>query len=253
MKLTRLVLVLVVLAACGDDDAGSTTLATLTTIVDTTTTTVGVDTSTIATTTTVPPITTTSLGTGPFSDSFDGPTAAIPYFSDVFMSFDTSVAGEAIITATSHDSPGLGSRLFVSYPHTFRDGTMRMVFAGAPDGSGYYFFLRAAADLSFSYYTEVALYPSEDGTTDAVYVTAVPGLAATPLSVPAGTYDPVGFNTLRIDIFDGTIDVFLNGVNLGQVIDPTGASEGIFGFGIIVFQEGASMTVDEFVATPEVS
>jgi hypothetical protein len=249
MRLTRFILVLVLLAACGDDTITDPTIVATTT---TTTTTVA-DTTTIATTTTVPPITTTTLGTGPLSDSFDDPTTATPYFGEAFMSFDTSVSGEVTIAATSHDSPGLGSRLFASYPHLFRDGTMRMVFSGAPDGSAYYFFLRASTDLSFGYYTEIALYPSEDGTSDTVYVTVVPSLAATPLNVPPGTYDPIGFNTLRIDIFDGTIDVFLNGTNLGQVIDPGAATEGIFGFGIIVFQEGASMTVDEFVATPEVS
>ena len=240
-----------VIAACGDDDAATTTTTAATT---TTTTTIVISTTTTVpdtTTTTVPETTTTTLGTGPLADHFDGSTPAVPGYGAPDMGFDLSTTGFLTVSNPGHPSPGSGMSYYATYPHLLRDGILTMRFRpGDPaDDARYTIFLWASVDLAA--HTEVMV--TGNGTTVVSGIAPETPPTQTVLTAPEGTFDPAGFNELRVEAFDGNLNVFLNGVALGEVIDPADLHEGVFGFSLIAFVAGSEMTVDEFTAQPEIS
>lgn len=246
-----LAVALVALAACGDDDAVTTTAAETTTTAAVTTT-LPPETTTIAETTTTVPETTTTTAvlTLPLIDTFDGTTPAIPGFpSPDVMTFDLSQPGFLVIGNPDHSSPGVGTSYYATYPVVFRDGIVRMVFhpGDAADGASYSLFLWASGDLTT--YTEVNV----NG--DTVSVTGwISGGSPTVTTLPAigGTFDPAGYNELRVEAFDGNLTVFLNDVNFGEVLSPTPLHEGLVGFALVAVVAGSEMTLDEFSALAEI-
>ena len=230
---------IVVLAACGDDDAATTTaIATTTTVPDATTTTAVVTTAAV---------TTSTLATGPFVDQFDGSTPAILFGPETHTGFDLGVPGFLTVSSLDHSTTGVGTLYFATYAHHFRDGVLTMVFRpGGGNVMRYSIMLWVSEDLGN--YAEV-------GVSEA-YVEVIgvaPGGSNTQqfLTLLPGTFDPAGFNELRVQALDGVIEVFLNGVSLGEVFDIAPVHEGRVGFAMVATDVGAEMTLDEFSIQPE--
>ncbi len=165
------------------------------------------------------------------------------------MGFDLSVEGFLTISSLDHGGPGTGVSYFATYNHFFRDGVITMVFRpGAEHALRYSVFFWATAD--YANYVEVGV-----GEDDLEVIGASPGNPNTvnTLAIPPGTFDPAGFNELKVQTFDGVIEVFLNGVALGEVFDAAPLHEGIVGFSLVATDVGAEMTLDEFSVQPEVS
>jgi hypothetical protein len=241
-----------VVAACGDDDAATTTTASTptTTVAPATTSTAAAETTTTAveTTTTVEP-TTTTLGTGVLVDPFDGSTPAILFGPETRTGFDLSVDGFLTISSLEHSSPGVGTYYFATYNHFFRDGVLTMRFRPGPGNAmRYSVMFWIAAELSN--FVEVGV-----GEDSVEVIGVAPGDPNTQqfLAIPPGTFDPAGFNELKVQTFDGVIEVFLNGVGLGEVFDVAPVHEGTVGFALVATGVGAEMTLDEFSVQPEVS
>ena len=240
-------LCLLFVVACGDDAVPPTTTA------PATTTTVVEPTTTVPSTTTLPPEpTTTTLGTGTLIDLFDGSTPAVP--SDVQpteLTWDLGVSGFLTIGNAAHPDPGFGLVYAALYPHSFRDGivTMRFRPGVAPGDTRYLMFLWT--DAEFTRYVEVEV--TEEDTVIVIGITPENPPTQQTLFAPAGTFDPAGFNELRVEAFDGVLTVALNGIGLGDVFDAAPIHEGRVGFGFRSYQAGSEMTLDEFRIEPEVS
>jgi pimeloyl-ACP methyl ester carboxylesterase len=190
------------------------------------------------------------LGTGTLIDTFDGSTPAVPGVAAPDMGFDLSTTGFLVVSNAAHPSPGTGISYYATYPHLFRDGVVTMRFRpGDPSlGAKYALFLWAAADLAD--FTEVQL----DGDEITVIGWSAGGLVgAATVSFPEGTFDPAGFNELRVQAFDGNLEVALNGISLGaEFHDPAPLHEGILGFSLLAKQSGSEMMLDEFRVETEI-
>lgn len=240
-----------VVAACGEDAAPATTSGA--------TTVPTIAASTIATvTTTLPPLattlpasTTTTLGTGTLIDPFDGSTPAAPWFiPPTELTWDLGVSGFLTIGNTDHPEPGIGHDYALRYPRSFRDGivTMRFRPGAVPSETHYLLYLWTDADLS----RYVAVGVTELGMVVVEGITAGEPPTQQALAAPDGTFDPAGFNELRVQAFDGVLTVSLNGIVLGEVVDPVPIHEGQVGFGFRSYSAGSEMTIDEFRVEPEV-
>lgn len=245
-------LCLLFVAACGDDAVPTTTTAPATTTTVAETTTVPATTTPPPPATTLPAFTTTTLGTGPLIDSFDGATQAVSWFiTPTELAWDLEVTGFLTIGNADHPEPGIGHDYAVRYPQSFRDGivTMRFRPGAVPGETRYLLFLWA--DAGPSRYVVVAVTETGTVVVDGITPDGPPTQQA--LAAPQGTFDPAGFNELRVQAFDGVLTVSLNGIGLGEVVDPVPIHEGQVGFGFRSYAAGSEMTLDEFRVEPEVS